>query len=24
MGNLSYRRRKYMRWDAAKQRAVAI
>jgi predicted dehydrogenase len=24
MGNLSYRRRKYMRWDAAKQRAVAV
>jgi predicted dehydrogenase len=24
MGNLSYRRRKYMRWDATKQRAVAI
>ena len=24
MGNLSYRRRKYMRWDTAKQRAVAI
>lgn len=23
MGNLSYRKRKYMRWDAAKQRAVA-
>jgi hypothetical protein len=22
MGNLSYRKRKYMRWDAAKQRAV--
>jgi hypothetical protein len=24
MGNLSYRKRKYMRWDASKQRAVAI
>jgi predicted dehydrogenase len=24
MGNMSYRNRKYMRWDAAKQRAVAI
>jgi predicted dehydrogenase len=24
MGNLSYRQRKYMKWDAAKQRAVAI
>jgi hypothetical protein len=22
MGNLSYRKRKYMKWDAAKQRAV--
>jgi len=24
MGNLSYRKRKYMKWDAAKQRAVAV
>lgn len=24
MGNLSYRQRKYMKWDAAKQRAIAI
>jgi predicted dehydrogenase len=24
MGNLSYRQRKYMKWDASKQRAVAI
>jgi hypothetical protein len=24
MGNLSYRRHKYMRWDAARQRAVAL
>ncbi|HLK62061.1 MAG TPA: Gfo/Idh/MocA family oxidoreductase [Bryobacteraceae bacterium] len=24
MGNLSYRQRKYMRWDAAKQRALAV
>jgi predicted dehydrogenase len=24
MGNMSYRQRKYMKWDAAKQRAVAI
>ena len=24
MGNLSYRRRKYMRWDPARQRAVAV
>lgn len=23
MGNMSYRKRKYMRWDAARQRAVA-
>ena len=24
MGNMSYRQRKYIRWDAAKQRAVAV
>jgi hypothetical protein len=24
MGNQSYRKRKYMRWDASKQRAVAV
>jgi predicted dehydrogenase len=24
MGNLSYRQRKYMKWDASKQRAIAI
>ena len=24
MGNLSYRKRKYMKWDASKQRAVAV